>query len=129
MALLAIVPVLGAFVIWVPVAVFLAASGEWGKAAILAAWDGLVVALIDNLLYPILVEKRMRLHMVPVFFAIVGGLAIFGAAGLILGPVILALTDAILEIWHRRTAHGRPAKAGWTPGDALEPKKETARVE
>jgi len=112
MALLAIVPLLGAFVIWVPVAVFLAASGQWDKAAILAAWGGIVVALIDNLLYPILVGKRMRLHTVPVFFAIVGGLAFFGAAGLIVGPVILALTDAILEIWHRRTAHGRPAEAG-----------------
>jgi predicted PurR-regulated permease PerM len=114
MALLAIVPVLGAFVVWVPAAIFLAATGQWGKAAILAVWGGIVVALIDNLLYPILVGKRLRLHTVPVFFAIVGGLAIFGAAGIILGPVILALTNAILEIWRRRTAHGRPAEAGAT---------------
>ena len=114
MALLAIVPVLGAFVVWVPAAIFLAATGQWGKAAILAVWGGVVVALIDNLLYPILVGKRLRLHTVPVFFAIVGGLAIFGAAGIILGPVILALTNAILEIWRRRTAHGRPAEAGAT---------------
>jgi predicted PurR-regulated permease PerM len=112
MALLAIVPVLGAFIIWLPAAIFLAATGQWGKAAILTAWGGIVVALIDNLLYPILVGKRLRLHTVPVFFAIVGGLAIFGAAGLILGPLILALTDAILEIWRRRTAHGRPAETG-----------------
>lgn len=70
----------------------------------------LVVGLIDNLLYPIVVGKRLRLHTVPVFFAIIGGLAVFGAAGLILGPVILALTDAILEIWRRRTAGGRPAE-------------------
>jgi len=114
MALLAVVPVLGAFVVWVPAAIFLAASGQWGKAAILTVWGGIVVALIDNLLYPILVGKRLRLHTVPVFFSIVGGLAIFGAAGIILGPVILALTNAILEIWRRRTAHGRPAEAGAT---------------
>jgi predicted PurR-regulated permease PerM len=110
MAILAIVPVLGAFVVWVPAAVFLAANGQWEKAVILTAWGGIVVALIDNLLYPILVGKRLRLHTVPVFFAIVGGLAIFGAVGLVLGPVILALTDAILEIWRRRTADGRPAE-------------------
>ena len=73
MALLAIVPVLGAFVVWVPAAIFLAASGQWGKAAILTVWGGVIVALIDNLLYPILVGKRLRLHTVPVFFAIVGG--------------------------------------------------------
>jgi len=63
----------------------------------------------------------MRLHTVPVFTAIVGGLAIFGAAGLVLGPVVLALTDAILEIWRRRTAHGRPAEAGTSSGEAKRP--------
>lgn len=110
MALLAIVPVLGAFVIWVPAAIFLAVNGQWGKAAILTVWGGVVVALIDNLLYPILVGKRLRLHTVPVFFSIVGGLAVFGAVGLIMGPVILALTDAILQIWRKRTAHGKPAE-------------------
>ena len=110
MALLAVVPVLGAFVVWLPAAIFLAASAQWGKAAILVLWGTVVVGLIDNLLYPMLVGKRLRLHTVPVFFAIVGGLAAFGAAGVILGPVILALTDAILEIWRRRTAGGRPAE-------------------
>jgi len=110
MGLLAIVPVLGAFVVWLPAAIFLASSGQWGKAVILLLWGTVVVGLIDNLLYPILVGKRLRLHTVPVFFAIVGGLAVFGAAGIILGPVILALTDAILEIWRRRTAAGRPAE-------------------
>jgi predicted PurR-regulated permease PerM len=125
MALLAIVPVLGAFVVWVPAAIFLAASGHVGKAAILTVWGGVVVALIDNLLYPILVGKKLRLHTVPVFFAIVGGLAVFGAAGLIIGPVILALTDAILEIWRRRTADGKPAEAATAQSRALEPRKET----
>jgi predicted PurR-regulated permease PerM len=112
MGLLAIVPVLGAFVVWLPAAIFLAASGQWGKAMILTLWGTVVVGLIDNLLYPVLVGKRLRLHTVPVFFAIVGGLAVFGAAGLVLGPVILALTDAILEVWRRRTADGRPAEEG-----------------
>ena len=111
MGLLAIVPVLGAFVIWVPAAIFLAISGQWGKALILTVWGGVFISLIDNLLYPILVGNRLRLHTVPVFISIVGGLAVFGAAGLILGPVVLALTDAILQIWRSRTADGRPAEA------------------
>ncbi len=103
MGLLAIIPVLGAFVIWLPAAIWFAATGEWTKAVILTAWGAIVIGLIDNWLYPIFVGKRLRLHTVPVFFAIIGGLAVFGIAGLILGPVILALTDAILEIWRRRT--------------------------
>lgn len=99
-----------------------------GKAAILTVWGGVIVALIDNLLYPILVGKKLRLHTVPVFFAIVGGLAVFGAAGVILGPVILALTDAILEIWRRRTAQGRPAEAGATSPAHNDERNAGARV-
>jgi predicted PurR-regulated permease PerM len=110
MAVLAIIPVLGAFVVWVPAAIFLAATGQVGKAVILAAWGAIVVGLIDNLLYPVLVGKRLRMHTVPVFFSIVGGLMFFGAAGLVLGPVVLALAAAVLDIWRRRTAQGKAAE-------------------
>jgi predicted PurR-regulated permease PerM len=110
MGLLAIIPVLGAFVIWIPAAIALAAQGSWAKAAILTVWGTVVVGLIDNLLYPMLVGKEMRLHTVPVFFAIVGGLFIFGASGLVLGPVILALTLAGIDVLRRRTAGNRSAQ-------------------
>lgn len=116
MALLAIVPVLGAFVVWLPVAIFLAASGHWGQAVILTLWGTVVAGLIDNLLYPILVGKRLRLHTVPVFLAIVGGLAVFGAAGVILGPVILALT----------TPSWRSGVAARPPADQLKKLPETS---
>jgi predicted PurR-regulated permease PerM len=112
MALLAIVPVLGAFVIWLPAAVFLALEGSWGRALILMAWGGIVISLIDNWLYPVLVGKRLRIHTVPVFIAIVGGLILFGAAGLILGPVLLAVAVALVEVWQRRTVKGRTAESG-----------------
>lgn len=112
MALLAIVPVLGAFVVWVPAAIYLALAGSWGKALILTAWGGIVVSLVDNLLYPVLVGKRLRLHTLPVFIAIVGGILLFGGSGLILGPVALAVTVALVDVWRRRTAGGRAAEAG-----------------
>jgi predicted PurR-regulated permease PerM len=118
MTLLAIVPVLGAFVVWVPAAVFLGFEGSWGKVLILTAWGLGVVSLIDNLLYPILVGQRLRLHTLPVFIAIVGGLTVFGSSGVILGPVILAITVALVEIWRRRTAGGRAAEAGVDAGGA-----------
>ncbi|HEX5733580.1 MAG TPA: AI-2E family transporter [Blastocatellia bacterium] len=112
MALLAIVPVLGPFVVWVPAAIFLALEGNWGKALILTALGVGVIAVIDNLLYPMLVGKKMRLHTLPVFFAILGGLALFGPSGLILGPVTLAITVALVDVWRRRTAGGRAAEEG-----------------
>ena len=99
MGLLAVVPMLGAFVIWLPAALFLAINGELGKALILTVWGTVVVGGIDNLLYPILVKDRMRLHTVPAFIAIVGGLILFGASGLLLGPLVLTVTMFFLEIW------------------------------
>jgi predicted PurR-regulated permease PerM len=107
MGLLAIIPVLGAFIVWIPAAIFLAAQGHWAKAIILTVWGALVIGLIDNLLYPVLVGKKLRLHTLPVFFAIVGGIMLFGAAGIIIGPVVLAFTVALVDIWRRRTGGGQ----------------------
>jgi predicted PurR-regulated permease PerM len=111
MAVLATIPVMGTFVIWAPAAVVLLLEGQWVRALILAAWGALAIGLIDNLLYPVLVGNRLRLHPLPVFFSIVGGIFLFGAAGVILGPLTLALADALLEIWRRRTSYGKTADA------------------
>jgi predicted PurR-regulated permease PerM len=104
MALLGLIPILGAFVVWVPAAVYLALMGSWVKAIILAVWGGLIVGGIDNILYPIFVGERLRLHTVPVFIAVVGGIFVFGASGVILGPIVLAVTFALIDIWRRRMA-------------------------
>lgn len=109
MGLLAVVPVLGAFVVWVPAAVFLALEGNWLKALILVAWGGIVIALIDNLLYPALVGNRLRLHTLPVLIVILGGLSLFGAAGLVIGPAVLTATVEVIRIWRRNTRARSPA--------------------
>jgi predicted PurR-regulated permease PerM len=103
MAALAVVPVLGAFVVWVPAALVLTLEGSWVKALILALWGGVVVGGIDNVIYPILVGNRLKLHTIPAFMAIVGGLIVFGPSGLILGPTALTVTIVLLEIWKSRT--------------------------
>ena len=104
MAVLALVPVMGAFVVWIPAALFLALDGSWGKALILALWGTVVVGGIDNLLRPMLVGNRLKLHTVLAFMSMVGGLILFGTAGLILGPVVLTVTAALLGIWRSRAA-------------------------
>ena len=103
MGLLAIVPVFGAFVIWIPAAAFLALNGHWGRALILTGWGAVVIGGIDNLLYPMLIGNRLRLHTVPAFVAVVGGLAVFGTSGVVLGPLVVTVTLALLEIWRART--------------------------
>lgn len=106
MAFLAILPVMGAAIVWIPAALFLLLEGSWEKALLLTAWGGIVIALIDNVIYPILVKDRLRLHTVPVFIAMLGGLVVFGTAGVVLGPVVLVLTFALIEIWRHRVHPG-----------------------
>ena len=102
MGLLAVVPVLGAFVIWIPTALFLLLEGSGGKAVLLALWGAVVVGGIDNLLYPVLVGRRLKMHTVLAFISLVGGLIVFGPAGLILGPVVFSVTRSLLDVWSRQ---------------------------
>jgi predicted PurR-regulated permease PerM len=99
-----VVPVLGAFVIWIPAAVFLVLEGSGGKALLLTIWGAIVIGGIDNFLYPMLVGRRLKVHSLIAFVSIVGGLIVLGPSGLILGPVIFTVTRVLLEIWSRRNA-------------------------
>jgi len=110
MGLLSIVPVLGSFVVWIPAAMFLALDGSWGKAAVLVVWGAVVVGGIDNILRPMFVGGRLRLHTVPAFISIVGGLVLFGASGFILGPLAVTVTILLLEIWRARDETVPPEK-------------------
>jgi predicted PurR-regulated permease PerM len=103
MAALAIVPVIGTALIWGPAAILLLMQGDPGKALILVAWGGIVIGLVDNLLQPLIVKDRMHLHFVPVFLSMLGGLYAFGASGVILGPVLLSVAVALINIARQRT--------------------------
>ena len=85
---------------------FLAVEGSWGKALALTAWGAVVIGLVDNLLYPSLVGNRLRLHTLVVFFAVVGGLSVFGAAGLFLGPALVTLGLELRRMWRVRARRG-----------------------
>ncbi len=99
MALLAMLPVVGTSIVWAPAAIYLLLHGSWIKALILVAWGALVVSLADNLLYPIVVAGELRFHALAILVSVFGGLIAFGIAGLVLGPVILACTIALVEVW------------------------------
>src|ERR1700744_4454486 len=84
----AMIPAFGSFLVWGPVALYLGLNGHWGKAALLAIWGGLIVSTIDNILYPILIGGHLRSHTAIILITILGGIAVFGPLGIILGPVI-----------------------------------------
>lgn len=97
MMFLSLIPVTGAFVVWVPAAIYLAVSGAWISAILLTLWGTLVIGMIDNFLRPKLVGERAKLHELFIFFAVLGGLQVFGLLGIVLGPVVLAIAIALFD--------------------------------
>ena len=108
MFFLSMIPMAGAFLVWLPAALYLALIGAYLKAGILVAWGVLVIGSIDNVLSPKLVGRRARLHELLIFFAVLGGLQVFGVLGLVLGPVVVAMTLALIEMV--RQSGGPPAE-------------------
>jgi predicted PurR-regulated permease PerM len=66
-------------------------------------------------LYPVLVGNRLSLHSVPALISIIGGVAVFGPSGLILGPLAMAITASLLETWRRRVSEWETADGGLLP--------------
>jgi predicted PurR-regulated permease PerM len=93
--LCALLPVIGTSIVLLPAISMLIFSGHWIKGVILLAWSLAVVHPVDNILRPYLIGGRVKLSTLYVFFAVVGGLKAFGALGLFLGPMILAITVAL----------------------------------
>jgi predicted PurR-regulated permease PerM len=97
MAFFSLFPILGAFVVWLPAALTFVVQGQWLRAFLLAGWGVVIIHPVDNLLGPVLVGSTLRLHTLLIFFAIIGGLAAFGASGVVLGPLIVALAVALFQ--------------------------------
>lgn len=98
MFFLSMIPMAGAFLVWAPAALYLATTGAYVKAIILTVWGVLVVGSIDNVLSPRLVGHRARMHELLIFFAVLGGIQTFGVIGVVLGPVVVAITLALIEM-------------------------------
>jgi predicted PurR-regulated permease PerM len=105
---LSAIPGLGAPIVWVPAAIYLAVTGAFGAAIGLALWGALVVGLVDNILRPLIVGRDAKLPDVVVLVAILGGIITFGMIGLILGPIIAAVLDTLLGIYRRAFANQLP---------------------
>jgi predicted PurR-regulated permease PerM len=108
MFFLSMIPMAGAFLVWVPAAAYLALTGAYTRALILVVWGVLVIGTIDNFLSPRLVGHRASLHELLIFFAVLGGLDVFGVLGLVIGPVMVAITLALIEMV--RQAYRPPAE-------------------
>ena len=98
MAIASMLPVVGTSLVWIPGALFLFANGETNSAIGLLVWSAVIVGNIDNILRPMLVGNDTEMPDLLVLISTFGGLAMFGGTGLILGPVIAAVSFTMIEI-------------------------------
>jgi len=97
------IPLFGAALIWVPIDIYLflvgTMSGNYLPAIILLFYGVFVISLIDNVLKPKIVGDNSNVHPLIVLFGIIGGIQLFGIAGIIVGPLILTIFDVVIEIF------------------------------
>ena len=99
MILLAFIPIVGAFLVWGPASLYLLLINRPLAGLILLIYGSVVVGLTDNFLRPLLVEGGADLHPAVILIGVIGGVYVFGAAGLFIGPVVFGILKAVLEVF------------------------------
>jgi hydroxymethylbilane synthase len=107
-ALVSLLPFGGTALVWVPAVIALGVQGHWKSAAFMLIW-GVVISFVDNIIRPMLVSGRAQVGTLTVFIGVLGGIATFGAIGLFLGPVVLALIVALLAFVREQRLSDRSA--------------------
>jgi predicted PurR-regulated permease PerM len=102
MAFLSLLPVVGAWPIWIPAAIWLFSTGHMVRALILIGVCGGLGATIDNILRPVLLGGRSSLNGLLVFISVLGGIAVFGVLGVVLGPIVVATAVGVLDVYSEK---------------------------
>lgn len=126
MAFLSLLPAVGAALVWLPVAIYFLATGAVVKGVVLILFGVLVIGLVDNILRPVLVGKDTRMPDYVVLLSTLGGMAIFGLNGFVIGPVIAAMFMSTWDLFSRArreaVADGMPdLSPGTVPTPAVAP--------
>jgi predicted PurR-regulated permease PerM len=93
------IPLVGSAIVWVPAVFYLVLKGFFLKALILGIVGVFGIAMVDNVLRPIIIKGRVRMPLLAIFFSVLGGIQVFGLIGLIMGPLVLAVFISVLDIW------------------------------
>ncbi len=96
MALLSIIPGLGAFIVWLPAGIIMLVTGQIWQGVIILIIGSIIISTVDNLLRPALVGKSLSMHPLIILFSTLGGIALFGISGFMIGPIVAAL---FLSFW------------------------------
>jgi predicted PurR-regulated permease PerM len=103
MAFLSLLPAIGAALVWAPVAIYFLATGAVWEGIGLTVWGVVAIGLVDNILRPILVGKDTKMPDYIVLFSTVGGMALFGLNGFVIGPVVAAMFIAAWDLFATAT--------------------------
>lgn len=117
MATCALIPVVGAALVWAPLAVWWLLSGDVIRGVILIGIGAGVIGLVDNVLRPLLLSGRTSVNGLIIFVGLLGGVSAFGFVGLVLGPIVLVTAGSLVDALTRRDG---PAPAGQTPAAPVE---------
>lgn len=98
-AIASFVPMVGTALVWLPLGLFMAFSGEIGRALLFLACAGVLVSTLDNFIKPVVLGGQLKVHPLFLFFSIAGGLVLFGFNGIILGPLVLMLFIAAGDLY------------------------------
>jgi predicted PurR-regulated permease PerM len=107
MAVLSLLPAVGSALVWLPVAIYFLVTGAIWRGIVLIAFGVLVIGLVDNLLRPVLVGKETKIPDYVVLVATLGGIAVFGINGFVIGPVIAAMFMAAWDIFSASRSEAR----------------------
>jgi predicted PurR-regulated permease PerM len=99
MTALAVLPAVGAALVWVPAAIWLALTGSWVKGVVLALVGVLVLGNTDNVVRPLMLSGTARMSTLVLIISILGGVSAFGFIGIVLGPVVGAVFTALVETY------------------------------
>lgn len=102
MVLLGFIPVIGTIVVWLPASVYLFLMGELTMALLLAVYGFTIVGATDNILRPLVVEREADLHPASIIVGVLGGLVVFGAVGMFIGPIIIGALKSIILVSKNR---------------------------
>jgi predicted PurR-regulated permease PerM len=100
----------GGPLVWIGVAVYLALTGDYIRAAIMVGWGTIVIGSVDNLIRPLIIGGRTQIPTLLLFFGILGGLSAYGFIGMFLGPAVIAILVAFARIYREQYAGDRPKR-------------------
>ncbi|KPJ95960.1 MAG: permease [Gemmatimonas sp. SG8_17] len=115
MAVLSVIPGVGAALVWVPAVIYLLAAGKLAAAVGLTVWCALVVGTLDNVLRPRLVGKDTKMSDLMILLSTLGGILLFGAVGFIIGPIVAALFVTVWDIYGVAFKEFLPDTSGGSP--------------